>query len=530
MYTYDYILVGSGLAGLYAAYLASKYGSVALLTKSNIRESNSYFAQGGIAAVTAEGDEPLFHFQDTITAGRGLCDYPAVEVLVNEGPERIHELIQDGMHFDTENGEIALGLEGGHHHKRILHAGGDATGKRVTDFMISEVEKCPTITVFDNHAVVDLLCDGQGCYGVRAWNFDKNREEIFTAHNVFLTAGGTAAIYKRTTNPHTTIGDGLALAYRGGCLIEDMEFIQFHPTAMYTPTGEAYLVSEAVRGEGARLYNQQGERFMLGKHELAELAPRDVVAQCIYQQMQEHHQEFVYLSLKHLPSEMIKRRFPNIFEKCEELGIDMTDKIPVAPAAHYTVGGVKTDLSGRTNIPHLYVCGELASSGIMGANRLASNSLIECLVFGKRAVEDSLKNRRTDAIPEVTPCYHLNPAHEAAYVALKDQVAGIMMQHAGIIRTEEGLRQGLEKLSALQNPALAEEHEYYSQAADNLLTVARLIMRSALFRKESRGGHFRSDYPEADEAYLCHIIQQRGKELRTIPVENHGKYEMDINN
>ena len=227
---------------------------------------------------------------------------------------------------------------------------------------------------------------------------------------------------------------------------------------------------------------------------------------------------------------MIKRRFPNIFEKCEELGIDMTDKIPVAPAAHYTVGGVKTDLSGRTNIPHLYVCGELASSGIMGANRLASNSLIECLVFGKRAVEDSLKNRRTDAIPEVTPCYHLNPANEAAYVALKDQVAGIMMQHAGIIRTEEGLRQGLEKLSALQNPALAEEHEYYSQAADNLLTVARLIMRSALFRKESRGGHFRSDYPEADEAYLCHIIQQRGKELRTIPVENHGKYEMDINN
>ena len=499
MYTYDYILVGSGLAGLYAAYLASKYGSVALLTKSNIRESNSYFAQGGIAAVTAEGDEPLFHFQDTITAGRGLCDYPAVEVLVNEGPERIHELIQDGMRFDTENGEIALGLEGGHHHKRILHAGGDATGKMVTDFMISEVEKCPTITVFDNHAVVDLLCDEQGCYGVRAWDFNKNKEEIFTAHNVFLTAGGTAAIYKRTTNPHTTIGDGLALAYRGGCLIEDMEFIQFHPTAMYTSTGEAYLVSEAVRGEGARLYNQQGERFMLGKHELAELAPRDVVAQCIYQQMQEHHQEYVYLSLKHLPPEMIKKRFPNIFEKCKELGIDMTDKIPVAPAAHYTVGGVKTDLSGRTNIPHLYVCGELASSGIMGANRLAS-------------------------------CYQLNPANEEAYVALKEQVADIMMRHAGIIRTEEGLQEGLKKLDALKNLKLTEEHEYYSQAADNLLTVARLIMRSALFRKESRGGHFRADYPEADDSYLCHVIQQKGKELRTIPVENHGKYEMDINN
>ena len=299
---------------------------------------------------------------------------------------------------------------------------------------------------------------------------------------------------------------------------------------MYTSTGEAYLVSEAVRGEGARLYNQQGERFMLGKHELAELAPRDVVAQCIYQQMQEHHQEYVYLSLKHLPPEMIKKRFPNIFEKCKELGIDMTDKIPVAPAAHYTVGGVKTDLSGRTNIPHLYVCGELASSGIMGANRLASNSLIECLVFGKRAVEDSLKNRRTDAIPDITPCYQLNPANEEAYVTLKEQVADIMMRHAGIIRTEEGLQEGLKKLDALKNLKLTEEHEYYSQAADNLLTVARLIMRSALFRKESRGGHFRADYPEADDSYLCHVIQQKGKELRTIPVENHGKYEMDINN
>ena len=215
---------------------------------------------------------------------------------------------------------------------------------------------------------------------------------------------------------------------------------------------------------------------------------------------------------------------------CKELGIDMTDKIPVAPAAHYTVGGVKTDLSGRTNIPHLYVCGELASSGIMGANRLASNSLIECLVFGKRAVEDSLKNRRTDAIPDITPCYQLNPANEEAYVALKEQVADIMMRHAGIIRTEEGLQEGLKKLEALKNLKLTEEHEYYSQAADNLLTVARLIMRSALFRKESRGGHFRADYPEADDSYLCHVIQQKGKELRTIPVENHGKYEMDINN
>lgn len=518
MQEYDYIIVGSGLAGLYAAYQASSHGSVALLTKSNIRESNSYYAQGGIAAVTGEDDAPRYHFEDTIIAGRGLCDYPAVNVLVNEGPQRIQGLINDGMHFDTENGLLALGLEGGHHQKRILHAGGDATGRMITNFVIGEVEACPTVKVFDHHAVVALLTDEGGCYGVRCWNFEAGREEVFTGHNVFLTAGGTSAIYKRTTNPQTTIGDGLALAYGAGCVIEDMEFIQFHPTAMYTKTGEAFLVSEAVRGEGAYLLSQSGERFMVGKHELAELAPRDVVAQCIFRQMQEHGEEYVYLSLKHLDPGMIRRRFPNIFAKCEELGIDMTDKIPVAPAAHYTVGGVKTDLHGRTNIPHLYVCGELASSGIMGANRLASNSLIECLVFGKRAVEDSLRNRREGMMPEVMPRFYMNEEKAQAYIALKEEVAEIMTQCAGIIRTEEGLREGLAHLEQLAAEVGLETDEYYTQAGRHLLMVAGLIMRSALFRRESRGGHFRADYPETSEAFHCHIIQQRGQEIRTLPV------------
>ena len=518
MRNYDYIIVGSGLAGLYTAYRASAYGKVALLTKSNIRESNSYFAQGGIAAVTGENDAPLFHFQDTITAGRGLCDYPAVNVLVNEGPARIQELINDGMHFDTENGELALGLEGGHHQKRILHAGGDATGRMITNFVIDKVEHCPTVEIFDNHAVIALLQDEHGCYGVRCWDFNENREEVFTGHNVFLTSGGTSAIYKRTTNPHTTIGDGLALTYNAGCEIVDMEFIQFHPSAIYTPTGEAYLVSEAVRGEGAYLLNQQGERFMVGKHELAELAPRDIVAQSIFQQMKEHHEDYVYLSLKHLDPEKIRKRFPNIFEKCAELGIDMTDRIPVAPAAHYTVGGVKTDLTGRTNIPHLYVCGELASSGIMGANRLASNSLIECLVFGKRAVEDSVHNRREATIPETTPLFSLNHQKLEAYLCLKNKVADIMTQEAGIIRTENGLQEGLENLHHLEETEIFEENEYYSLVSKNLLTVAELIIRSALFRKESRGGHFRSDYPTPNDKYVCHIIQQKGKEIRTTPV------------
>ena len=391
----------------------------------------------------------------------------------------------------------------------------------ITNFVIDKVEHCPTVEVFDNHAVIALLQDEYGCYGVRCWDFNKNREEVFTGHNVFLTSGGTSAIYKRTTNPHTTIGDGLALTYNAGCKIVDMEFIQFHPSAIYTPTGEAYLVSEAVRGEGAHLLNQQGERFMVGKHELAELAPRDIVAQSIFQQMKEHHQDYVYLSLKHLDPEKIKKRFPNIFEKCAELGIDMTDRIPVAPAAHYTVGGVQTDLTGRSNIPHLYVCGELASSGIMGANRLASNSLIECLVFGKRAVEDSVRNRREAPIPETTPLFTLNNQKREAYLSLKNEVANIMTQEAGIIRTENGLQEGLNALNRLEETEKFEANEYYSLVSKNLLTVAKLIIRSALFRKESRGGHFRSDYPTSNDRFLCHIIQQKEQEIKTTPVINN---------
>jgi len=275
---YDYIIAGSGLAGLYTAYHAAAYGKVALLTKSGITESNSYFAQGGIAAVTDEDDAPALHFEDTIIAGRGLCDYPAVDILVNEGPQRIHELIEAGMHFDMEDGSLALGLEGGHHRKRILHAGGDATGRMVTSFMISKVINNPKIDIFENHSVIGILQENQECYGVRAWNLVTESEELFYADNTFLTLGGTSAIYKRTTNPHTTIGDGLALAFNAGCEIADMEFIQFHPSAIYTESEEAFLISEAVRGEGAYLIDQNGERFMPAIHELAELAPRDIVA------------------------------------------------------------------------------------------------------------------------------------------------------------------------------------------------------------------------------------------------------------
>ena len=497
---YDYIIAGSGLAGLYAAYKAAAYGKVALVTKAGITESNSYFAQGGIAAVTDGDDAPALHFEDTVIAGRGLCDYPAVDILVNEGPQRIRELIGAGMHFDMEDGNLALGLEGGHHHKRILHAGGDATGRMVTSFMIGQVINNPRIDIFENHSVIGLLEEGGQCYGVRTWDLVNQAEEIYMAPHTFLTLGGTSAIYKRTTNPHTTIGDGIALAYEAGCEIADMEFIQFHPSALYTQSEEAFLISEAVRGEGAWLINQQGERFMPAIHELAELAPRDVVAQSIYREMQKHGDEYVWLSLKHLDAGMIRRRFPNIYEKCREYGYDLCDRIPIR---------------------NLYIVGELASSGIMGANRLASNSLIECLVFGKRAIEASLANGEAGDVPAFEPQYHANLANAPAYIRLKQDVAQLMTSHAGIVRRAEWLEEGLRKLKQLEKGAPREKDEYYTLASRNLLTVARLIIQSALYRQESRGGHFREDFPESDDAYVCHIVQQKGKAIRTAPIKTN---------
>ncbi len=518
MYQYDYVIVGSGLAGLYAAFRASAYGKVALLTKSSIKESNSYFAQGGIAAVTNEDDAPALHFEDTIIAGRGLCDHPAVHVLVNEGPQRIQELIDEGMHFDMEDGSLALGLEGGHHKKRILHAGGDATGRMITNFMIEKVTGCPNIEIFEHYSAIALLVESRKCYGVRSWNLNTNEEQLFIATNTFLTLGGASAIYKRTTNPDTTIGDGIALAYAAGCEIADMEFIQFHPSAVYTHSEEAFLISEAVRGEGAHLINQNGERFMPVIHELAELAPRDIVAQSIYRQMQQYHQDYVWLSLKHLDPEKIKHRFPNIYEKCKQLDIDMCDRIPVAPAAHYTVGGVQSDLNGKTNVNNLFVCGELASSGIMGANRLASNSLIECLVFGRRAVEASRLNQSAKCLSDFKPMYCYDADGIEKYNTLKKNISRIMTDHAGIIRIEESLREGLNKLELLDRTIPAETNEYYTLISKNLITVARLIILSALYRKESRGGHYREDFPTDNPDYLFHIVQQSGHKIKTVPI------------
>lgn len=518
---YNYIIIGSGLAGLYTALEASRSGSVALLTKSGLTESNSYHAQGGIAAVTDKDDIPQYHFDDTITAGRGLCDEPAVRILVNEGPSRINEIIGMGMKFDiTESGELALGLEGGHHRRRILHAGGDATGRMITSFVLEQVKKSSNIDIFSDCMLVSLLTEGNRCDGARCWNTDRDEEEIFTADTTILASGGSSAIYRRTTNPSTTTGDGVAIAYDAGCEVEDIEFIQFHPTAIYIPGGESFLVSEAVRGEGARLYNLAGERFMVGAHELAELAPRDVVAQKIDQQIRKEGKGYVYLSLKHLDPQYIIKRFPTIYAKCKELGIDFTDRIPIAPAAHYTVGGIRTDEYGRTGIENLYICGELASTGIMGANRLASNSLIECLVFGKRAVSDSLKNKGRNQFGKYAPKLFIDKSLEQLYLDTANRIASIVTECAGIVRNADLLKKGLADLENIKRETESitgskegYADEIYSNRIRHLITTATLIMNGALFREESRGCHFRSDYPCEREEFHCHTIQKKGSAI-----------------
>ena len=536
MRKFDYIIVGSGLAGLYAAYKASAKGSVAVITKSFLRESNSFNAQGGIAAVTSRDDNPEIHKSDTLIAGRGLCEDRSVEILVNEGPDRIAEIIAEGMEFDTVNGVLALGLEGGHHKRRILHAGGDATGRWITEFAIKKVLERDNISIFENTLLLDLLVSEGECYGVRCWSEnealqsdERGSEVLLYANHVFLTSGGASAVYARTTNPQTTIGDGLAIAYKSGCRILDMEFIQFHPSGLYLKDSQrAFLISEAVRGERAHLLDKNGKRFMVPIHELAELAPRDIVARSIYKQMQKDGMPYVTLSLKHLDKEMILQRFPGIYAQCKEFGYDLTQEIPVAPAAHYSVGGVMSNNEGRTDVKRLYVCGEVAATGIMGANRLASNSLIECLVFASRAVEDSVKVGAVKECPHFDHEYTKDEANAELYARLKEQVSEIMNSHAGIIRSEEGLKEGLKKIEALSQSIKQRQaqrqvsgREYYLEASRRLLCVARLIMSPALLRQESRGGHYREDFPCADEAYALHSVQRKGEEITTAPVNSN---------
>ncbi len=516
---FDTIIIGSGLAGLTAAYHAAQFGTVAVVTKSELDTSNSYYAQGGIAAAIGEDDSPQLHLADTLEAGRGLCDRDAVEVLVTEGRERVLELIDMGMPFDRVEGKIVPGLEGGHHKRRILHAGGDATGKMLTCFMLQKVREQKNITAFEYTAAVRLI-ENRGCIlGVQAIDFVSGENIVFRSKAVILATGGLSRIFSRSTNPHTATGDGIAMAYQIGAKLADMEFVQFHPSALSLPGEEAFLISEAVRGEGAWLLTPSGERFMPQLHPLAELAPRDVVAYSIFKQMQQSGHDFVYLSLRHLDPTHIAERFHNIYFRLKEYGIDLTcDLVPVAPAAHYMVGGIRTDLNAETNIRGLFVCGEAASTGVMGANRLASNSLLECLVFGKRASEQAARLTSFDGpLPELETVT-VSAENEQLYLQYKNEMAELLSEKLGIVRNQNGMQESVQRFNEIAAQFGDAAHEYNLLKIKNTVDICRLIAHSALIREESRGGHIREDFPEENPQFRVHIIQQKDHEPTFEPV------------
>jgi L-aspartate oxidase len=517
---YDFVIVGAGLAGLYSAMYASRFGKVAVITKTSLDNSNSYWAQGGIAAAVSPTDSPLLHFEDTIKVGRNLCNEEAVNILVNEGKKRVQELIELGMPFDKENGKIVFGLEGGHSVRRVLHSSGDATGKELVNFVLKLIKDNKNITIIENTIVYKLITEGDECFGVYAFNIDNKKDFLLNGKATIIASGGGSAIYSRSTNPHASIGEGIALAYYAGAKIESMEFIQFHPTAFYYPNGETFLISEAVRGEGAYLVNDRNERF-LQEHYMTELSPRDIVSKAIFYEMMNSGKPNVFLKLDHLNPEKIITRFSTIYQEALKYNIDITkDPIPVAPAAHYMVGGIKTGLNAETNIKRLYAAGEVASTGVHGANRLASNSLLECIVFGKRAVDHALS---FDSPPEINlalytkKSFEVDTLKEQSHSNLKEEIANLLWLNVGIIRTGKSLEFALSELNKYSNNEF-EENEYFSSRENCLITIAELITRSALLREESRGCHLRKDYSDEKQAFHNLIIHQFGK--KTILVSN----------
>ncbi|NUU59520.1 L-aspartate oxidase [Paenibacillus agri] len=507
----DCIVIGSGIAGLFTAIKASEDRRVIMITKKSLMESNTRYAQGGIAAVISDDDSPAYHRQDTLMAGVGLCSSTAVDVLVNEGPEGVHELIRLGTLFDKEDGVLALTQEGAHSHRRILHANGDATGYEIVRALGQQVAEHNNIEVWDDHYVIDLITEDGECVGVLLQQPDGGKL-FLQGDATILCSGGAGQLYRYTTNPEVATGDGVAIAYRAGAHIRDMEFIQFHPTALSYPGAPRFLISEAVRGEGAVLRNINGERFMERYHELLELAPRDIVARAIVSQMELTKSTFVYLDITHESAEMVKHRFPTIYETCMSYGLDITsDWIPVAPAAHYMMGGIKTDLNGESNISRLFACGEVSSTGLHGANRLASNSLSEAVVFGRRIIDRvrelpplgrdvnavSIQEGRTEASTQ-------------AIVERRLKLQKVMVRYAGLRRNEEMLSKGLEELKRqvpIFGASLSKREEYEFA---NMLTCCLLITESALARQESRGAHYREDYPQRnDEEWRKHLLQTR---------------------
>jgi L-aspartate oxidase len=527
-FRFDYLCIGSGVAGLFWALKVAPYGKVAIVTKKSKIESNSNYAQGGIAAVTDKRQDRFeLHVQDTLFAGDGLCHKDAVKVVVEEGPLRIQELIDLGVQFTTrpekKGGGFDLGREGGHSRRRILHCQ-DLTGREVEHRLVDAVERHENIQVFEDHFAIDLITrskmsrweksvkmDGNECYGAYVLDELTGKVRTFTAPITTLSTGGLGKVYLYTSNPDIATGDGVAMAYRAGVKIGNMEFIQFHPTCLYHPEAKSFLISEALRGEGGVLRLEDGTPFMEKHHEMKDLAPRDVVARAIDFEMKKRGIKCVYLDMTHKGGDFLRRRFPNIYRNCKQYGIDMAEEpIPVVPAAHYACGGVVTDLYGQTSIRGLYSCGEVACTGLHGANRLASNSLLEALVFAHRAANHTVNAGKVKGvtfpeIPEWDPGKATDIDESVVIAHNWEEIRRFMWNYVGIVRSDKRLERAKRRVDLLR----AEINEYYWDFVPttaflelrNIADVARMIILSAMSRKESRGLHYTLDYPLRDDEH-----------------------------
>ncbi len=514
----DILVIGAGIAGLRAALEVPANLDVLVVTKDKVQQSSSAFAQGGIAGVLSPEDRFENHIEDTITAGGGLCDRAVVELVVREAPNQINDLIRWGTNFDLEEGQLALTREGGHSHRRIVHALGDATGFEVMRAIIDRARQTPNLRLWDDTFTIDLLTHEGSCVGAVVWRPEHGKLLVW-AKQTILASGGAGMVYRETTNPPVATGDGMAAAYRAGAGLRDMEFMQFHPTVLYVAGSSRFLISEAVRGEGAYLRDKNLHRFMVDEDPRAELAPRDVVAQAIVRCMEKTKYPNVYLDLRHLDPAEVRRRFPGIDKVCKGFGLDITaDLIPVRPGAHYMIGGVTVDAQGRTTVPGLWAAGEVTSSGLHGANRLASNGLLEGLVFGgacgrgAAALAGQMPDTFT-ALPilsrfamaeetHAAPHSPLTTHHSPLDVAdITNSLRSLMVRHMGVVRDRAGLEQAEHDVAFWCRYVLG--HEFDGRPGwelQNLLTLARLMIGSARTREESRGVHFRGDFPDRDDA------------------------------